>query len=75
MSKFVIVKVVPPHPKTRGGRFFVKNRTMTFTYRGKVPPYVVRAVNQSPAKKAFFRIEEVGNGEIRFIEQMEDQGW
>ena len=75
VNEEIIVKVSLPHPKSKSQRYFVRNRTMTFTYRGPVPLSVRRAVERSPTHEAYYRVRDKGPQGVAFLSMLEDLGW
>ena len=73
--KIITVKVTPPPQRAYDrARFFVRNKTKTYTYRGAVPNEVVAAVKNSLERKAFFLVKDTAHGP-EFLYELIDQGW
>lgn len=71
----IVVKVSLPHPKSTSQRYFVRDRNMTFTYRGHVPLSVRRAVERSPTNEVYYRVRDLGSEGVAFLSRLEDLGW
>lgn len=73
-TRILSVKVTPPRPRSKTRRFFVRDRSLNYTYRGRVPASVEYAVHNSTGKCAYFKVRDTG-GEPEFLDHLGNLGW